>query len=174
MDRPKAAAAAAAAACCNETCSVASVRYHRACRATSFSVRLIFLREGQGGRRGPWRAIASAPFLRLLWTHWSIFEYLNLIIRPGCARACTQYGASFHHLKEQNTSILKGKKILATLLLYSTIFTSVKRERFAGQGEPFLLLCVSFRLWRLRGCVAKVPKMSNMLRPYFCSRGTPT
>ena len=34
------------------------------------------------------------------------------------------------------------------------VFTRVKRERFAGQGEPFLLLLllrVSFRLWRLRG-----------------------
>ena len=49
----------------------------------------------------------------------------------------------------------------------SAVFTS-GRVRHARQGEPFLLLLLrdSFRLWRvawLRGCVAKVPKMSNML-----------
>ena len=52
---------------------------------------------------------------------------------------------------------LQQKMVLANPLFYQR-----ERERYAGQGEPFLLLLllrVSFRFWRLRGCVVKVPKM---------------
>ena len=68
--------------------------------------------------------------------------------------------------------VLGGRWSLAAAGSTPRTFYRCERKRYAGLGELFLRVSfsVSFRLWRLRGCVAKVPKLpkvpkkSDMLR----------